>query len=111
MVALVLLLLAAAAVPGKPILGALVATAAVRYTLNGLYELIEIGGIQTASGFIGLVIFAVTLYAGLAFGLEDVQHRTVLPLGRRGEAFEAFEGDLSEQVGPIESEAGIRKQL
>lgn len=42
--------------------------------------------------------------------LEDVQHRTVLPLGR-GEAAEAFEADLGEQVGPVEQEAGVRKQL
>ncbi len=56
-----------------------------------------------------LSIFAATLYAGLAFGLEDAEHKTILPLGRRGEAAEAFEGDLSEQVGPIE--AGVRKQF
>jgi hypothetical protein len=62
--------------------------------------------VQTASRYIGLAIFAATLYGGLAFGIEDVQYRTVLPLGRRGEAAEAFEGDLSQQVGPIESEAG-----
>ncbi len=47
----------------------------------------------------------------LAFGIEDVQHKTVLPLGRRGEAAEAFEGDLSQQVGPVGSEAGVHKQL
>jgi uncharacterized protein len=80
--------------------------AAVRYGLNGLYELTSSAGVQTASGYIGLAIFAATLYGGLAFGIEDVQHRTVLPLGCRGEAAEAFEGDLSQQVSPIESEAG-----
>lgn len=85
--------------------------AAVRYGLNGLYELTASTGVQTASGYIGLAIFTATLYGALAFGIEDVQHRSVLPLGRRGEAAEAFEGNLGEQVGPIESEAGVRKQL
>ncbi len=85
--------------------------AAVRYGLNGFYELTASAGVQSASGYLGLVIFAATLYGGLAFGLEDAQHKTVLPIGRRGEAVEAFEGDLSEQVGLIESEAGVRKQL
>ena len=34
-----------------------------------------------------------------------------LPIGRRGAARRAFEDDLGEQVGPVESEAGVRKQL
>jgi uncharacterized protein len=66
--------------------------------------------VQIISGAFGLAIAAVPLHGGLAFGIEDVQHRTVLPLGR-GEAAEAFEGDLGEQVGPVEQEAGVRKQL
>jgi succinate-acetate transporter protein len=110
-VAVVLLLLSATAVLGKPILAALITLATARYCTNGLYELPTSTGLQTASGIIGLVIFAISLYAGLAFGIEGVQHHTVLPLGRRGEAAEAFEGNLSEQVGPVEQEAGIRKQL
>jgi len=67
--------------------------------------------VQAASGVIGCIIFLFSLYGGLALGLEDALHRTVLPFGRRGEALQAIEGDLSEQVGPIEKEAGVRKQL
>ncbi len=80
--------------------------AVARYSLNGIYELTEVDGAQTASGYLGLVIFAASLYGGLAFGLEDVQHNTVLPLGGRGEALQAFEGDLSEQVGPSSKRPG-----
>jgi len=79
--------------------------------LNGIYELTASSGVQVASGVIGCVIFLFSLYGGLALGLEDAQHRTVLPFGRRGEALRAIEGDLGEQVGPIEKEAGVRKQL
>ena len=36
---------------------------------------------------------------------------TVHPFGRRGEAREAIEGGIAEQIGPVEKEAGVRKQL
>jgi uncharacterized protein len=67
--------------------------------------------VEVASGVIGCVIFLCSLYGGLALGLEDAQHRTVLPFGRRGEGWRAVEGNLDEQVGPVNKEAGVRKQL
>ena len=82
-----------------------------RFGLNGLYGLTSSAGIQTASGIGGCAIFLLSLYGGLALSLEDVQYRTVLPFGRRGEARQAIEGELGEQVGPLEKEAGVRKQL
>ena len=110
-IALILLLLAAVGVLGKPLLASVMFLAFFRFGLNGLYDLTAIGGLETASGVFGCLIFALSLYGGLALSIEDVQHRTVLPFGRRGEARRAFEGDLSEQIGPIEREAGVRKQL
>jgi uncharacterized protein len=109
--ALVLLCLGAMGLLGKPLLSVVILLAFFRYGLNGLYELTASGSLQVASGVIGCIIFAFSLYGGLALGLEDAQHRTVLPFGRRGEARRALEGDLSEQVGPVETEAGVRKQL
>ena len=82
-----------------------------RYDAGGLYEMTAASGFETTSGIIGCVIAAIALYGGLALGLEDLQGKTVLPIGRRGAARRAFEGDLGEQVGPVESEAGVRKQL
>lgn len=99
-IAVTLLLLGAVGVPGKPLLSAVIILASFRYGLNGLYEPTASAGIQTASGIVWLPL-----------GLEDAQHRTALPFGRRGEARRAFEGDLGEQVGPVETEAGVRKQL
>ncbi len=110
-ISLILLLLGAVGILGKPLLASVMFLAFFRYGLNGLYELLALGWMQTASGAIGCAIFAVSLYGGLALSLEDTMHRTVLPFGRRGEARQAFEGDLSEQVGSIEQEAGVRKQL
>jgi succinate-acetate transporter protein len=109
--AAILVLLGTVAMLGKPLLGAVIALASVRFALNGLYEILGSMAVQTASGYVGLLIAAISLYGGLAFGIEDVKHRTVLPLGRRGEAARAFEGDLGEQIGPVETEAGVRKQL
>ena len=109
--ALVLLCLGAIGILGKPLLSVVILLAFFRYGLNGIYELTASSGAQVASGVIGCAIFLFSLYGGLALGLEDAQHRTVLPFGRRGEARRAFEGDLGEQVGPVETEAGVRKQL
>lgn len=103
--ALALLLLGSIGVLGKPVLSAIILVAFFRHGLNGLYELTASATVQTASGVVGCSIFAASLYGGLALGLEDVQHRTVLSFGRRGEARSAIEGDLGEQ------EAGVRKQL
>jgi uncharacterized protein len=109
--AVVLLCLGVIGLLGKPLLSVVILLAFFRYGLNGLYELTASGGVQVASGAIGCVIFLFSLHGGLALGLEDAQHRTVLPFGRRGEARRALEGDLGEQVGPMETEAGVRKQL
>ena len=110
-IAAILLLLGTIGVLGKPVLSAVILLAFFRYGLNGFYELTASPLTQTVSGVIGCVIFGASLYGGLALGLEDVQHRTVLPFGRRGEAREAIEGGIDEQVGPVEQEAGVRKQL
>ena len=109
--AAILLLVGAGAVFGKPLLGLVIALASARFATTGLYELSAATGLQTASDVLGCVIAVIALYGGLALGLEDLQGKPVLPIGRRGAARRAFEGDLGEQVGPIESEAGVRKQL
>ncbi len=109
--AAILLLVGAGAVFGKPLLGLVIALASARFATTGLYELTAATALQSTSGVLGCLIAAIALYGGLALGLEDLQGKTVLPIGRRGAARRAFEGDLGEQVGPVESEAGVRKQL
>ena len=110
-IAIILILLGAVGAIGKPLLATVMFLASFRYGLNGIYELTSSAGLQTASGIIGCLIFALSLYGGLALALEDAQHRTVLPFGRRGEARDAIEGGLNDQVGPVAKEAGVRKQL
>lgn len=110
-IALILVLLGVVGVLGKPLLATVMFLAFFRYGLNSIYELSSSASAQTASGIIGCLIFALSLYGGLALTLEDVQHRTVLPFGRRGEAKDAIEGALADQVESVGKEAGVRKQL
>lgn len=96
---------------GKTLLAAVILLASARFCLNGVYELTGSTSLLTPSGIVGCAILLSTLYGGLALAVEDTQHRTVLPIGRRREAREAIEGDLGDQIGPVEKEAGVRKQL
>lgn len=106
-----LLVLAAPGLVGKPLIGSLIIVAAARFVVSGLYEATGTLGLERASGVLGLLITAIGAYGALALGLEDVKHHTVVPVGRRGEARTALEGDLSTQVEPLEHEAGVRRQL
>jgi succinate-acetate transporter protein len=107
----VVLLLAAAAVLGKPFIAVLLFVSAVRGLLSAAYEL---GVGQTwnhIAGWLALAIFCVAMYGGIAFLLEDALGHTVLPLGRRGGSREAVEGGLSDQLRGLEDEAGVRHTL
>ena len=110
-IALVLVMMAAGSFSAKVLLAAVFALAAVRYGLNGFYELTASVGVQITSGIVGCLLGLVAFYGGLAFGLEDFRQQAVLPIGRGGEAYQAFQGGVSDQVGPVESETGVRKQL
>jgi succinate-acetate transporter protein len=107
----VVLLLAVAAIFGKPLIAVLLFVSAARGLLSAAYDL---GAGQTwnhVGGWLALGIFCIAMYGGIAFLLEDAQGRTVLPLARRGGSREAMEGGLSEQLRGLEDEAGVRHTL
>jgi succinate-acetate transporter protein len=104
-------LLAIAAFGGKPLIGVLLGVATVRSALSGVHEWGGPSWAWTAAGWIALAIFAVAMYGGLAFLLEDVQKRQVLPVFRRGASKESLEGDLNAQLRDLADEAGVRKTL
>ncbi len=110
MFGVMVLALAAASFLGKPLLGGLLAIAAARSFLFGAWELGAGGHVLYAGGVVGIAIAVASVYGGLAFLLEDLQQRPVLPLGRIKAARESFEGDLRTQLGRIENEAGVRQQ-
>jgi succinate-acetate transporter protein len=106
-----LLVPASSALFGKLVPAAVLLTAALRFFLTGLYQLIASPGLQYAAGIVGLVLLAVAFYAALALQMEDVRRKTVLPVLRVGAGRAAVEGDPAEQIEGVGHEAGVREQL
>ena|SRR6184192_7251 len=109
--ALTILLLAVAAFGGKPLIGVILLLSAVRGALAGVHEWGGPAAAFTASGWLGVAIFALAMYGGVAFLLEDVQKAAVLPVFRRGASKESLEGDLTAQLRQLGDEAGVRQTL
>ncbi len=109
--AIFILLMGGGAVGGKVAAGAMILTGSARFILSGLYELTSSTGVEHASGIIGLVFVGAAAYVGLAALLEDSARRTMLPLGRRGDARAALRSGLDAQLSQLEHEAGVREQL
>jgi succinate-acetate transporter protein len=84
---------------------------ALRFYLTAAYELSASPAWKEAAGITGLVLFAVALYAGLAFELEDSRGTTVLPTFRRGPGRTALAGDFAQEVTGVQREAGVRRKL
>jgi uncharacterized protein len=110
--AAMMLVLSTGALRSKPLFAVLLMIGSCRFVLTGLYQA-RVGGtaLEQASGWIGVPLVAFSIYAALALLLEDGAQRTVLPLGRRGQARTSLEGDLGHQIEQAESEPGIRRQL
>lgn len=106
-----MLIPAAGAASGKLVPAAVLATTALRFAVTGAYEWTGSTGWQITAGVVGLVLCALAAYAALAMLLEDVLHRTVLPLLREGAGRKALTGDLEAQVSQLRHEAGVRDQL
>jgi succinate-acetate transporter protein len=107
----VVVLLAGAALLGKPFIAVLLLVSAARAVCSAAYELGAGKTWNHVGGWLALVIFCVAMYGGIAFLLEDALGRTVLPLGRRGGSREAVEGSLSDQLRGLEDETGVRHTL
>lgn len=106
-----LLLLAVPGLTAKPLVSALVVVASLRFVAGGLYDLTSTTGWERVSGSLALVVVLLGGYLAVALVYEDVRHRTVLPVGRRGESRTAMEGGLAEQERSLPQEAGVRAQL
>ncbi|HEU5214973.1 MAG TPA: hypothetical protein VFU30_05480 [Gaiellaceae bacterium] len=103
--------LAVSAFLGKPLIGVLLSLAAVRGTLSGAWEFGAPHSLEVAASWIAVALFAAAAYGGLAFLLEDVLGRSILPVFRRGTSHDAIEGDLTAQLERISDEAGVRQTL
>lgn len=109
--AFAVVLLAVAAMAGKPLIGAIMLVAAARSALAGVHEWGGPSWAWTTAGWLGVAIFATAMYGGLAFLLEDVGKKEVLPVFRRGASKESLEGDLASQLSQLGDEAGVRQTL
>jgi succinate-acetate transporter protein len=107
----VVVLLGAATFLGKPFLGVLLLVSSMRALLSAVYQLGAGAGWNRIGGWLALGIFAIAMYGGIAFLIEDTLGRTVLPLGRRGGSKEAIEGGLTDQLRGLEDEPGVRHTL
>lgn len=105
------LLVPAAAALAKPVAATVMVLSAIRFAVTALAHLTGSDDWQSAAGGTGLVLAAVSLYAALAFELEGVHHRAVLPLARRGDASKAVGGGAREQFADLAREPGVRRQL
>ncbi len=101
----------AAASLGKLAVAGAYFLAACRFALTGVYQ--YHGGMawRHASGWVGLAVCVVALYVGLALELEDIRHRTVLPVGRWGTGARTMEGNLLDEIEKVQRQAGVREQL
>ncbi|QRP49571.1 GPR1/FUN34/YaaH family transporter [Amycolatopsis sp. FDAARGOS 1241] len=109
--ALTLVPLIVVAFLGKALLGIVLTVSAVRAALSAAYQFGAPTAIEHAGGWVAFALFALALYAGTAFLVEDVRQRTTLPILRRAAARQALEGDLSRQNARLPHEAGVRNQL
>ena len=108
----VILELGVVALRGKPLLAILLLLAMIRSLFGALQQFDPTVHIYPlVASAIGTLLGAFSLYGGIAFLMEDVNRRTILPLFRRGAARAALEGDLGTQVRRITHEAGVRQQL
>lgn len=107
----VILVLAVAAVFGNSAFTVLLGVSCTKFVLNGIFELTGSKSVEHVSGYVGVVLAVVAAYGGLAFLLEDGQHRPVLPMLRHGAAAEALDADLLDSVRRLEREPGVRGRL
>ncbi len=90
---------------------AVLAATGVRFAVAAVYALTGTLWIERVAGGLGIVVMLLSLYTALAFELESMRHRTVLPLLRHGSGRLAMHGDFDEQIRGIEHEAGVRRQI
>ncbi|MFF7456542.1 acetate uptake transporter family protein [Kitasatospora sp. NPDC008115] len=82
-----------------------------RFTVAALANLTGVTWLGHLSGALGMLLAVVALYAAFALMLEDMRGEEVLPVGRRGPAHEAVEGNLAVQLRDLERQAGVRRTL
>jgi len=110
-VATALMVPTSAATLGKVAAAVVMFGAGARFALTGIYEFTGSTGWEHTSGWWGVGLCLVALYAAMAFEFEDTRRRTVFPVGRRGAGRRALTGDVGDDLADVRHEAGVREQL
>ncbi|WP_028047745.1 hypothetical protein [Cellulomonas sp. URHE0023] len=105
------MLVPAVSASGKLVAAAVMALSAVRFACTGVVQLTGSADWTRLAGWVGIGLAALALYAALAFELEDVHERPVLPVLRRGAGAAAMDADVEAQQDALRREAGVRLQL
>jgi succinate-acetate transporter protein len=100
-----------AAALGKVLAALVMFGAALRFALTGIAEITGFLGWEHTSGWWGIGLALLALYAAFAFEIEDTRRRTVLPTGRHGAGLAALNGTLGDNLERVVHEAGVREQL
>lgn len=115
---LFLFVAAAALVPAIAVAGSskllpaiVMSATAIRFTLTGIYERTGSTLWEHLSGWEGLAVTVLALYAATALDLESARLRTVLPVLRMGSGRRALGAPLADQIAYIQHEAGVRREL
>lgn len=109
--AVMLVPIAVAGFMGKTLLGLVLTVSSLRAALAAAFQLGAPQALETANAAAAFLLFALSVYAGTAFLVEDMRQQTVLPILRRGEARRAIEDGLAGQYGRLPLEPGVRRQL
>jgi succinate-acetate transporter protein len=104
-----LALSAASVARAKPLPALVFLASAVRFALDGIYQLSGTASWQHAAGIVGLVITGAAGYCLVAFELEGQARSPILPTFRRSRGQAAISDALGAQLDGIEHEAGVRQ--
>jgi succinate-acetate transporter protein len=96
---------------GKLVPATVLSVASLRFLSSGAYQLTSSVRWERITGWIGVALGGLALYAALAALLENVSKKTVLPMGRRQRGRLAVEGGFTDQVVDLTHEPGVRNQL
>lgn len=107
-IGLQLLAPALSSLPTKSVAAAVFAAVGIRFAFTGVYELTASGTWEDVAGIVGLVLFVLAAYAGLALTLADARHgHGPLPVGRGSDGSPV----TSDPSLGVEDEPGVRPQL
>lgn len=106
-----LLVSSSAAVLGKVLIVVVLGLTAARFVLTGVALTSGSPAWETAGGWTGIVLGGLALYAAVAFELESVEERTLLPTLRQGGARLSMTGTLDDELRGVEHEPGVRKHI